>query len=235
MEMLLSAKNSVMETAVWHGALSSACNAWSHTWRPFPESFKDFPIKSLIDSLSWWQKFLVDFPFTAKNTWASIWFGFAHSRFLWTGRVRSVPLRLWRFVSGSYSTIHTIHHLWKRDWRILAPSQGFPQDQDTLYSDWTHKRPHSFQVVFHFWSLRSFRTYSRPCKKDVFHLNTCALISHSSGFAKLHTKFDGTTLLKLLSLHFRNAPHTHIFTSDALNDRIAIVANSNLYWVYSRA
>ena len=31
----------------------SACNAWSHTCHPFPESFKDFPIKSMIDSLSW--------------------------------------------------------------------------------------------------------------------------------------------------------------------------------------
>ena len=30
----------------------SACNAWSHTCNPFPEPFKDFPIKSLIDSLS---------------------------------------------------------------------------------------------------------------------------------------------------------------------------------------
>ena len=32
------------------------------------ESFKDFPIKSLIDSLSWWHKFLVDDPPTVKNT-----------------------------------------------------------------------------------------------------------------------------------------------------------------------
>ena len=38
----------------------SACNAWSYTCHPFPESFKDFPIKSLIVSLSWLHKFLVD-------------------------------------------------------------------------------------------------------------------------------------------------------------------------------
>jgi len=46
-------------------------------------------------------------------------------------------------------------------------------------------------------------------------------MSHSSGFAKLYTKFDGTTLLKLLPVHFRNAPHN--FTSDALNNRVAKV------------
>jgi len=40
----------------------SAFNACSHTCHPFPESFKDFPIKSLIESLSWWHKFLVDDP-----------------------------------------------------------------------------------------------------------------------------------------------------------------------------
>ena len=45
----------------------SACNAWWHTCHHFPESFKDFPIKSLIDSLSWWHKFLVDDPLTVKN------------------------------------------------------------------------------------------------------------------------------------------------------------------------
>jgi len=45
----------------------SACNAWSHTCHPFPESFKDFPIKSLIESLSWLQKFLVDDPLTVKK------------------------------------------------------------------------------------------------------------------------------------------------------------------------
>ena len=51
---------------------SSACNAWSHTCHPFSESFKDFPIKSLIDSLSWWQKFLVDDPLTVKKKQMSI-------------------------------------------------------------------------------------------------------------------------------------------------------------------
>jgi len=46
----------------------SAFNAWSHMCHPFPESFKDFPIKSLIDSLSWRHKFLVDDPLTVKKT-----------------------------------------------------------------------------------------------------------------------------------------------------------------------
>ena len=71
----------------------SACNAWSHTCHPFPESFKDFPIKSLIDSLFWWHKLLVDDPLTIKKTNEHRFdFGFAHSRFLGTGRVCSVPL-----------------------------------------------------------------------------------------------------------------------------------------------
>ena len=71
----------------------SACNAWSHMCHPFPESFKDFPIKSLIDKLSWWHKFLVDDPLTVKKTNEYRFdFGFAHSHFLGTRRVCSVPL-----------------------------------------------------------------------------------------------------------------------------------------------
>ena len=85
----------------------SACNAWSHTCHPFPESFKDFSIKSLINSLSWWHKFLVDDPLTVKKTNEHQFdFGFAHSHFLGTGRVCSVPLPTLRFVLGSYSKIH---------------------------------------------------------------------------------------------------------------------------------
>ena len=71
----------------------SACNAWSHMCHPFPEYFKDFPIISLIDSLSWWHKFLVDNPLTVEKTNKHRFsFGFAHSCFLGTGRVWSVPL-----------------------------------------------------------------------------------------------------------------------------------------------
>ena len=47
--------------------LPSAFNTWSHTYHPFPESFKDYPIKSLIDSVSWWHKFPVDDPLTVKK------------------------------------------------------------------------------------------------------------------------------------------------------------------------
>jgi len=41
-------------------------------------------------------------------------------------------------------------------------------------------------------------------------------------------------LLKLLPVHFRNAPHKHNFTLNALNNRVAIVASSNLHCVYGR-
>ena len=70
-----------------------ACNAWSLTYHPFLESFKDFPIKSSTDSLSWWHKFLVYDPLTVKKTNEHQFdFGFAHSRFLGMRRVCSVPL-----------------------------------------------------------------------------------------------------------------------------------------------
>jgi len=36
----------------------SACNAWSHTCHPFPESFKDFPIKRLIDRNVLWVRYV---------------------------------------------------------------------------------------------------------------------------------------------------------------------------------
>ena len=79
----------------------SACNAWSHTCHPFPESFKDFLIKCLIDSLSWWHKFLVDDPLTVKKTNVHRFdFRFAHSRFLGTGRFCSVPLPNLAFCLG---------------------------------------------------------------------------------------------------------------------------------------
>ena len=77
----------------------SACNAWSHTCHPFPESFKDFRIKSLIDSLSLWHKFLVGDPLIKKKE-HRFDFGFAHSRFLGTGRVCSVPLPNLAFCLG---------------------------------------------------------------------------------------------------------------------------------------
>jgi len=63
----------------------------------FPESFKDFTKQSLIGSLSWRHKFLVDYPLTVikikikKTNEHPFDFGFAHSRFLGTGGVCSVP------------------------------------------------------------------------------------------------------------------------------------------------
>ena len=80
---------------------SSACNARSHTFNLFPESFNDFPIKSLIDSLFWWHKFLVEDPLTAQKTNELRFdFVFAHSRFLETWRVCSVPLPTLAFCLG---------------------------------------------------------------------------------------------------------------------------------------
>ena len=68
---------------------------------PFPESFKVFPIKSLIDSLSWWHKFLVEDPLTVKKTNEHQFdFGFAHSRFLGARRFCSVPLPTLAFCLG---------------------------------------------------------------------------------------------------------------------------------------
>ena len=79
----------------------SACNAWSHTRHPFPESFKDFPLKCLIDSLSWWHKFLVDDPLTVQKANKHRFdFGFAHSHFLGRERVFSVPLPTLAFCLG---------------------------------------------------------------------------------------------------------------------------------------
>ena len=54
--------------------------------------------------------------------------------FLGRGEFAVCHSRLWRFVSGSYSKIHDSSP--ERDWRILAPSQGGPEDQDTHLSDW---------------------------------------------------------------------------------------------------
>ena len=78
----------------------SACNAWSHTCHPFPEFFKDFPIKSL----SWWHKFLVDDLLTAKKT-NEHRFDLLILAFLGRGEFAVCHSRLWRFVSGSYSKI----------------------------------------------------------------------------------------------------------------------------------
>jgi hypothetical protein len=80
---------------------------------PFPEYFKDFPIKSLIDSLFWWHKFLVDDPLTVKKTNEHRFdLGFAHSRFLGTGRVCSVPLPTLAFCLGVVLKKLCQHNLW---------------------------------------------------------------------------------------------------------------------------
>ena len=85
----------------------SACNAWSHTCHPFRESFKDFLIKSLIDSLSWWHKFLVEDPLLSKIQMSiDLILDLLILAFLGRGEFAVCHSRLWRFVSGSYSKIH---------------------------------------------------------------------------------------------------------------------------------
>ena len=85
----------------------SACNAWSHTCHPFPESFKDFPTKSLSDSLSWWHKFLVDDPMTVKKQMSiDLILDLLILAFLGRREFAVCHYRLRRFVSGSYSKLH---------------------------------------------------------------------------------------------------------------------------------
>jgi len=87
----------------------STCNAWSHTYHRFPKSFKDFPMNSLIDSLSWWHKFLVEDPLTfkkKKQMSIDLILNLLIFAFLGRGEFAVCHSRLWRFVSGSYSKIY---------------------------------------------------------------------------------------------------------------------------------
>ena len=85
----------------------SACNAWSHKCHRFPESFRDFPIKNLIYSLSWWHKFIVDDPLTVKKTNENdLILDLLILAFLVQGEFAVCHSRLWRFVLGSCSKIH---------------------------------------------------------------------------------------------------------------------------------
>ena len=90
-----------------------ACNAWSHTCHPFPESFKDFPIKkSLIDSLSWWHKFLVNDTLTVKKKWASIWFWVYSFSLSWDGEILQCATPDFGVLSRARTLKSMIHHLW---------------------------------------------------------------------------------------------------------------------------
>jgi hypothetical protein len=69
--MLFSSKIPLVNNAVWHGALlwcSIDVPFLVTHMPPFPEPFKDFPIKSIIDSLLLWHKLLVEDPLTVKTT-----------------------------------------------------------------------------------------------------------------------------------------------------------------------
>ena len=114
--MLFSAKNSLMETArvTWDVVVvqhQSACNAWSHMCHPLSGSFKDFPIKRLIDSLSWWHKFLVDDPLTVKKQMSiDLILDLLILVFLGRQEFAVYHSRIWRFVSG-HTPKPMIHHL----------------------------------------------------------------------------------------------------------------------------
>jgi len=84
----------------------STCNAWSHTCHPFPEPFKDMPIKILIESLSWRHKLLVDDPLTVIKISINLILHLLILAFLGKGEFEVCQSRLWRFVSGSYSKTH---------------------------------------------------------------------------------------------------------------------------------
>ena len=109
--MLLSVKNSLMETAVCHGALSwcriQVRTMPGRTSATLFVTLKDFPIKSLIDSLSWWHKFLVHDYLTFKKTNEhDLIFDSLILAFLGRREFAVRHSKIWRFVSGSYSKIH---------------------------------------------------------------------------------------------------------------------------------
>ena len=100
--MLFSAKNSLMETAMWHcrGAAFKCMQCLVAHVPPFSWVFQGLPDKK-FNSLSWWHKFLVDDALTVKKTNEHQFdFGFAHSHFLGMGRVYSVPLPTLAFCLG---------------------------------------------------------------------------------------------------------------------------------------
>ena len=90
----------------------SAFNAWSHTCHPFRESFKDFPIKSLIDSLSWWHKFLVEDPLTVKKKWTPIWYWICSFSLSWDGESLQCTSPDFGVLSRGRIPESMIHHLW---------------------------------------------------------------------------------------------------------------------------
>ena len=111
-ECFFSAINSLMETAVWHGALSWCSiqvRALSgRTCAPlFLRLSRTSREKSLIDSVSWWHKFLVDDPLTVKNQMSiDLILDMLILAFLRRGEFAVCNSRIWNFVSGSYSKIH---------------------------------------------------------------------------------------------------------------------------------
>ena len=92
----------------------SACNAWSHKCHPFPEPFKDLPIK-----IFYWQFVLVpQIPCGrspgCKKMSINLISDLLILDFLGQGEFEVCQSRLWRFVSGSYSKIHDSSPMIKR-------------------------------------------------------------------------------------------------------------------------
>ena len=115
--MLSSAKNSLIGNChvTWGVVVvqhPSACNVWSHTFHRLPESFKEFPIKGLIDSLSWWYIFLVDDPLTVKKTNEHRFdFGFFSFSLSWDGENLQCATPNFGVLSRGRTPKSMIHHL----------------------------------------------------------------------------------------------------------------------------
>ena len=84
-----------------------ACNASSHTCHPFPESFKDFPIKVWLTIFTGDTNSLWKMPWLSKQQITiDLILDLLIVAFLGRGEFAVCHSRLWRFVSGSYSKIH---------------------------------------------------------------------------------------------------------------------------------
>lgn len=84
------------------------CNAWLHMGHPCPESFKDFPKKHFIDSLSWRHKFFMDsLPIAKKKSkWALIWYWIYSFLFSLDRENFQCAMPEWCFALESHSKTH---------------------------------------------------------------------------------------------------------------------------------
>ena len=79
----------------------SVCIAWSHKCHPFPESFKDFPIKICLTVCPGGTNSLWMIPLTVKKQMSiNLILDLLILAFLGQGEFAVCHSRLWRFVSG---------------------------------------------------------------------------------------------------------------------------------------